>query len=303
MTPLILHHANCPDGFGAAWWLAKNLPLPDHRPAQIMPAAYTDDTAPFVEAARDRQVYIVDFCFPGDVLDEIVKVSVGLTVLDHHQTAQQYVDDSQLVTKYPSIGALWADDPSRMDVAVIDEDHSGVGLVVQYVEQIRPVTSHPTFLDNLEDRDLWRFQLPDTRDVFAAVTAFDYTFENWNRLAELPHEELRTMGRPINLYRDRLIRQVCEDAFPIVMGVDAEALCVSSPYAIGSDVAGELAKRSKSGIGAYVILEPDGRVQVGLRSTPDGPDVAEIAEAFGGGGHKHASGLEVSSEQIQGWMA
>ena len=32
----------------------------------------------------------------------------------------------------------------------------------------------------------------------------------------------------------------------------------------------------------------------GLRSAPDGLDVAEIAEKFGGGGHKHAAGFRIS---------
>lgn len=37
---------------------------------------------------------------------------------------------------------------------------------------------------------------------------------------------------------------------------------------------------------------PEGRV-FSLRSTDTGPDVSEIAKAYGGGGHAHAAGFRV----------
>jgi len=42
---------------------------------------------------------------------------------------------------------------------------------------------------------------------------------------------------------------------------------------------------------------PEGRVY-SLRSSDDGLDVGEIAKKFGGGGHKHAAGLELTSIKI-----
>lgn len=42
--------------------------------------------------------------------------------------------------------------------------------------------------------------------------------------------------------------------------------------------------------------DSDGR-RWSLRSTPEGADVAQIAEAFGGGGHKHAAGFRMTREE------
>ena len=40
----------------------------------------------------------------------------------------------------------------------------------------------------------------------------------------------------------------------------------------------------------------DGKIQVSLRSGPDGRNVREIAQRYGGGGHDNASGLEVEAD-------
>ena len=36
-----------------------------------------------------------------------------------------------------------------------------------------------------------------------------------------------------------------------------------------------------------------------LRSSPDGVDVSLVAEMYGGGGHKHASGFRISIAEAQ----
>lgn len=61
----------------------------------------------------------------------------------------------------------------------------------------------------------------------------------------------------------------------------------------------ELAKRSESGVG--VVWHLDGETyRWELRSTADGPDVSEIAEAYGGGGHAHAAGFQSGFNILHG---
>jgi len=57
MTPLIIYHGNCPDGFTAAWVAARA--LGDH---ELFLGTYGED--PPYELAKDRQVFIVDFSYP-----------------------------------------------------------------------------------------------------------------------------------------------------------------------------------------------------------------------------------------------
>jgi len=39
-------------------------------------------------------------------------------------------------------------------------------------------------------------------------------------------------------------------------------------------------------------------VRFSVRSPAEGSDVSEIAKTFGGGGHEHAAGFEVSLEEL-----
>lgn len=61
-----------------------------------------------------------------------------------------------------------------------------------------------------------------------------------------------------------------------------------------SDVAGKLA--DGHAFAATYYDDTDGR-RWSLRSTPEGADVSQIAEAFGGGGHKHAAGFRMTREE------
>jgi len=53
-------------------------------------------------------------------------------------------------------------------------------------------------------------------------------------------------------------------------------------------------------VAALLIEDPDGKVRISLRSK-DGPDVAEIAREFDGGGHEHAAGARIAGniEQVK----
>lgn len=275
MRPLIVHHANCPDGFGAAWLLGRQLGDHDKH------AANWDEPPPSVIG---RDVYIVDFCFRAVILQAMAEEATSLLVLDHHQTSADWMRDLHSIKLYDSLRSFWRSDEELIYAVVIDQTRSGVGLALEYCENVGP-----SWLANIEDRDLWKFDLPETPDVFAAVTSRPYTVEAWDEMSLMGRSALVTEGKAINRYREQLIASCVEDAVPCEF-VGHKGWAAPAPYMIGSDVAGILAERGE--FGAYWIDHPDHR-QWGLRSiAPDGVDVAKIAEAFGGGGHRHASGLK-----------
>ena len=300
MTSVIIYHRNCPDGFGAAWWLGR------HVGEHIKFAANWNDEPP-VDLCEAREVYVVDFCYPPDDLERLAASAVKVDIFDHHQTSLGWAEEyharhPETSTLRDSLGGHWmltGSGDTSVDI-VIDEDQSGAGLIAR-LAGAKWGTTVPSFLYSIEDRDLWRFDLPDTKNVFAAVTSRPYTDEAWDDMLAIERAyqsysddgaSLSLEGEAINRYRDQLIEQVAATSFTLALG-DLHVPCATSPYAIGSDVAGLLAERSTDGIGAYAILHSD-HVQVGLRSRGNGPDVARIAERWGGGGHPHASGLKMS---------
>lgn len=77
----VLYHANCPDGFAAA--RAAWMSLGDA--ATYLPVSYGD---PLPAIPDGSEVYIVDFSYPRPILEEL-EARCGLTVIDHHATAQE----------------------------------------------------------------------------------------------------------------------------------------------------------------------------------------------------------------------
>ena len=281
MTTVIAYHKSCPDGFSSAWVLLQGYPN-----ARLHPASYGD---PIPDDIDDADLHVVDFCYEPHQLAEIMDRASTCTILDHHHTAAGWLEQSDFLV-FDSV-AEYADSPIEVGtafIAVMDQKHSGVGIAMQWTN------SHWSVFDRIEDRDLWRFALRDTKDVFAAVTSRPYTVEAWDGIVATPLADLVTEGRAISRYRDKLIEDTLETAFRAVIPTGHEVWCVASPYAIGSDVAGILAGRSDERWAAYFVPSA-GKVRFGLRASDDGPDVAEIAAICGGGGHKQASGFEVES--------
>lgn len=295
MSTAILTHAACPDGWAASHWLRHCLELNAVGPDEITIVECHYGDPPPLQLVTGADVFITDFCFPGPELDEIALVARSVLVLDHHQSAHGYVNDS---------GYAKFDEAEYMPFvrpqagAVINEARSGIGNVIEFCYlHLRwagaEPAEEPTWLLALERRDLWDLDgpIPNVREIFAAVTSYLLDQETFDRLLETPTAHLTYEGNAISRYRDRLVEQTVATAWEEEICGVVMPVC-AAPYAIGSDVAGKLAESHPNKVAAYTVPYGD-RVRYGLRSRDDGPDVAELAAMFGGGGHKHAAGFEV----------
>lgn len=267
MNPLIIYHANCLDGFGAAYaayayFSARNVE------AEYYPASHGDEPP----ECDGREVYIVDFSYKRDVLKRICAVAGKVTILDHHITAQEELDG--LEREHANL------------TVVFDMDKSGAVLSWEHFHQA-PV---PALLQHVQDRDLWRFELDGTDEINTALMSHPFSFEFWQQLAESAESlaTLRAEGVTLNRYRRQLIEQYKRRA---VIGKVAgyEVPVVNAPHVIISELLGELAMEYPFAAG-YQDKGP--KRSWSLRSRRDGgEDVAKIAERFGGGGHRNAAGF------------
>lgn len=283
---MILYHGNCPDGFGSAWLASKYVD------AELVPMTYEDP----IPAGVDGQiVFLLDFCFRPDQLIELCERAAAVRILDHHQTGAEYLAEVEpIITVYASMNDMPEVMPRNW--AWIDMKHSGVGLTQLWFD------AHHWFLDRIEDRDLWNFKVSYSAEVFAAVTSMPYAIEAWDEIAATRPMDLIEQGGAIVRYRDQQIAAAVEAAWQIDLpgvGLIPIAPCA---YSIGSEVAGKLAELHPSKMGAYFIPKQTS-VRLGFRSRDDGPDVAELAKRWDGGGHKAAAGLEVSLEEFASWTA
>lgn len=275
MKPLCIYHANCADGFGAAWVVRRFF---GDGNVDFHPGVY--GAAPPDVSGRD--VIMVDFCYKRPVLEEMGERAASIIILDHHKTAAADLSSYAVA----DIGAALQD---TAIAAIFDMDRSGARLAW---DCFFPDQEPPALIKHIEDRDLWRFKLPGTREIQAAVSSYPYEFEVWDGLMADDPQNLVAEGSAIERKHFKDIHEFIETTRHrlTVGGHDVPAL--NAPYFWSSD-AGHILARGEPFAACYWHAA-DG-VVFSLRSSDDGEDVSEIAKLYGGGGHRNASGFKVEN--------
>ena len=87
MKPLVIYHADCTDGFGAAF--AAWTKLGDD--AEYVPMQYGEKTPldPSKIQYEDREVYVLDFSFPRETMERLFANAKRVVWLDHHASVMK----------------------------------------------------------------------------------------------------------------------------------------------------------------------------------------------------------------------
>lgn len=268
-VPLVIYHANCADGFGGAycfWKFAKenNLQVDFHE-------GRYNRNPPDV---TNRRVFLVDFSYKRKVIEEMLEIASHITIIDHHKSA---IEDLNGLS-HPKF------------VKVFDLTKSGAGLAWDYLFIGQP---RPKLLDHIEDRDLWRFAIPHTKEIQAALFAEDYDFEKWDELisgGDISLLRMTAAGMAISKKHSRdvkLLVDICTR--PMVIG-GYMVPAASIPFMFASEAGHIMAENNPF---AACYYDTNNYREFSLRSARDGIDVSKIAALYGGGGHFHASGFKV----------
>lgn len=292
---LCIYHANCADGFGAAW--AVRHALGD---SVEFVAAKHGDTPPDV-AGRD--VVIVDFSYKSDVMVSMSLKANSIIILDHHKSAAEDLGkfppfhagvrfdgrhaDGTVALGWESAFTLMYSQNSPRIACCFDMHRSGAMLAWDH---FHPGQQPPKLLQHIQDRDLWLFKLDGTREIQANLFSYPYDFEVWDKLMAADVETLRSDGAAIERKHHKDIAELVAVTRRrlVIGGHDVPA--ANLPYTLTSD-AGHLMAQGEPFAACYWDTT-DGRV-FSLRSTNEGLDVSEIAKQYGGGGHRNASGFRV----------
>ena len=153
---VVLYHAECSDGFGAAWAIWKKYPKAnitrqtwDSAPDQLGGAAY-----------RDRRFQLRP---PGS--GNHGAEAESLLVLDHHITAQEAL--------------------AGLPYAYFDLTKSGAVLGWEWAHG-QPA---PWLLQYIQDKDLWTWALPGSREINAALASYPFDFNLWNTFTQARLEQ------------------------------------------------------------------------------------------------------------------
>lgn len=270
VRPLIIYHGNCADGFGAAWVFHH------HFGADVCDfhAGVYGEPPPDV---KGRLVYLVDFSYKRAIVEQLVQDAELVTLIDHHVTAIDDLKDLPGLHQYTDINRSGA----RLAWDFLHQDYSGP-------------EEPPRLLLHIEDRDLWRFKLPNTREIQANVFSHPYSFELWDKLMSAGPVELLEMtvaGAAIERKHfkdiDELLRITQR-----TMEIGGFTVPVASlPYTMSSDAGNTMSVDQPF---AACYWDTASFRIFSLRSQKEGgEDVSKIAVSYGGGGHKNAAGFSV----------
>lgn len=330
MKPLVIYHADCTDGYGAAF--AAWLKLGDD--AEYLPMGYEDKSLhhPFDlrEMVIDRDVYILDFSFPRPVMEQMFADAKRVVWLDHHKTAfEMWLTPEQLAY----YGLCYETDDGAIR---LNNNKSGALLAWEY---FHPRSEVPLLIQHIDDRDRWQFKLEGSKELHAALSSHKpWSFEQWRdnfwssysgdpfyfeeevtrliddgavilRTQNVHVQSMAKQARKCEIQYDRQ-EQIPQREIPWrggyvktagvrVIREKFDGLAVNASLH-QSEVGDELAKQSGT-FGLIWYVDSGTRVRCSLRSNGD-YDVSGIARAFGGGGHRTAAGFETDVTTLMGWL-
>lgn len=250
---VVLYHADCSDGFGAAWALWKKYPRAEYQPVK--------HGFPPPPNLTGRHVVMVDFSYSRPILETMAHEAGSLQVLDHHVTAQDAL--------------------AGLPFAYFDLKKSGAVLAWEWAHQ-EPA---PWLLQYVQDKDLWNWALPCSREINAALASYPYDFHVWDTLRR---DALETEGRAILRHETELVSKIAAAA--VLLPFQGTLVPVVQSAVLTSQIGERLSADHPF---CVIWHDRDGRRYYSLRSRDDGADVAAIATQYGGGGHTHAAGFSV----------
>ena len=221
----VIYHADCTDGFGsayAAWKLLGN--------RSEYHACKHGSKPPNV---KGKNVVILDFSFDNKTTKKMIEEANDLLVIDHHKSAMVELHD--------------------ISNTHFDMSKSGATLAWEF---FHPGKEAPKFVQYITDRDLWKWELPYSKEFSAAFDMVPYNFEEFEKFEDdSVFDDAVKRGSYILAYSKTVVKKVCEKA------------------------------------SARKMDHKDKQIKVSLRAFHDRIDVSEISKKYKGGGHKKAAGF------------
>jgi oligoribonuclease NrnB/cAMP/cGMP phosphodiesterase (DHH superfamily) len=263
---LIIYHADCLDGLGAAWAAFCHF----GQQARYVAARFGEPFPPF-KAGMD--IYILDFSYSPEVLLTAASTAAHIMLIDHHVTAMEQCQAFFALRSCPNNLRLCF-------------DMTRSGCVLSW-RQFFPKQEVPPILLHIEDRDLWRFELSGTQAITSAL--YEQMPMSLTTFGKQQLPKLLRVGSIQTAQFAKLVQRLVKYAH-LVEFAGVKGLAVNAPSFFSSDLGHLLA--TKSGTFGMTYQYDGGKRQwlFGLRSVGEF-NVGAIAEHFGGGGHLNAAGF------------
>jgi len=261
---------------------------------------------------HDKELLFVDLCPEKGLLLQLLENFCEITIWDHHKSSQVAINEVQ---------------HAKLNV-VFDMERSGCQITFDCLAGSEE-TSRPWVVDYVGDRDLWKFQLPNSKMINLGLFEFEYlTLEGLDKLPKgnidnpevqkFINEELLPKTQIIDEKHQRMMKYDVWKSLEMEMVVPGH----EKKYRVWL---GQTYSTLVSEFGHLLYVTPfkDGTMpdfavvwsynlklcqwSCSLRGGKredlegDGIDLSEIAAAYGGGGHKAPAGFKISPQDFNYW--
>lgn len=291
LPDFIFYHKNCADGMGAL--LACDMALKDlGHDYRAYPIQYNEPFPVDLDVIEGKNILFVDYCPKPDAGMALAAVCSSVVILDHHKTAKE--DCLEFIAFDGTFGGLCSvrgpNLPAKPYVH-FDMTKSGAHLAWRFYH---PLQTLPALLAYIEDRDIWKWELPKSEAVNAFIGAMDVDLDDYYDLAQnWDRAHIVSQGEAILLYRDKLVGDVAARATASRLHAPGlppvEVLMVVSSV-LHSEIGNVLAEQSPTNIGIVLDVRPEGPVKASMRAKKP-VDITPYVKALGGGGHAQAGGF------------
>lgn len=304
-APLCIHHHPCADGFMAACVVDRFF---GYGNVEFLPANY-GDAPPADDMLRGRDVYVVDFSYPEDVLRKMAVAANRVLVLDHHASAAKNLAGVEAPEPSASSprGYRWpfvdADDPvnptpvDHTPRAIFDMNRSGAGMAWDF---FFAGTKRPRVIDLVEDRDLWRFAYDSSRPFAARLFAEPYDRLLWSQVLEADPEMVSRMvleGRLLMKKQEKDMLELLGAQNGRIEQIGGYSVPVYNlPYYLVSDAL-HVACQGYPFAASYWDGPTHRNFSLRSDMKHGGVDVSQVAAEYGGGGHKEAAGFRIARQR------
>jgi len=259
----VIYHADCTDGFGAAygaWKLLGN--RTEYHPCK-------HGTKP--PNVKGKTVAILDFSFNNETTKAMIESASDLIILDHHKSAMVELHD--------------------ISNTQFDMTKSGAMLSWEF---FHPGKECPKFIQYIQDRDLWKWELPYSKEFSAAFDMVPFEFEEFEKFEDdSVFDDAVKRGSYILAYSKTVVKKVCDKAASRKM--DGKSVMVVNSSHWISEIGAKLAPDCDFAM-IWYYDHISKFIKVSLRSFHDAIDVCEIAKRYDGGGHRKAAGFQLPGD-------
>ena len=274
---IVLFHYPCQDGL-ASGWITNDFHQKQNSKIELYPIQHGDIID--LEKLTNKRVIFCDYAPSKEILDEIEKVTIKITILDHHISSQKALVDKPY--------------------AIFNMTKSGAGLTWEY---FFPNVKMPDFIQMIQDRDIWTWKIPNSREftsgfstVVSGIELYDFAelFELFDDLCEYPNKNIFyiELGNVINKTIMMKCKQIAKEHLTKINYYKNYNVCiVNCSSELTSDLGNILSSNDNVDFAVlWKYNHPKEEYYISLRSN-NKVDVSLIAKEYGGGGHKNASGF------------